>query len=204
MVATPASNKGKKYPPEILTDHEVQNLVRACSSRSPTGIRNRSLIVVLYRGGLRIAEALALRPKDVDCAEGTIRILHGKGNKARTVAIDPEACAVLERWLDVRTRRRISGRRRLFCTLEGKPMHPNYVRSLLVRKADQAGIEKRVHPHGLRHTMAAELAAEGVPINVIQRALGHSSAATTSRYIDHIAPQQVIEAMRSRTWTVAP
>ena len=71
---TPA-NKGKKYPPEILTDREVQKLVQACSNRAPTGIRNRALIVVLYRGGLRIAEALALWPKDVNCTEDTIRVL---------------------------------------------------------------------------------------------------------------------------------
>ena len=58
----------------------------------------------------------------------------------------------------------------------------------------------RVHPHGLRHTHAAELAAENVPINVIQAQLGHSNAATTSRYINHIAPQQVISTMRQRTW----
>ena len=58
----------------------------------------------------------------------------------------------------------------------------------------------RVHPHGLRHTHAAELAAENVPINVIQAQLGHSNAATTSRYIQHIAPQQLINTIRKREW----
>ncbi len=57
----------------------------------------------------------------------------------------------------------------------------------------------RVHAHGLRHTCAAELAAEGKPL-LIQRQLGHSSLVTTSRYLDHIAPQDVIGAMRGREW----
>ncbi len=59
------STKGKKYPAEILTDDEVCRLIRGCSSRAPTGMRNRALIVVLYRGGLRISESLALLPVTV-------------------------------------------------------------------------------------------------------------------------------------------
>ncbi len=58
------ANKGKKYPPEVLTPDEVRGLIEACSSRAPTGIRNRALIVVMYRGGLRVGETLALRPKE--------------------------------------------------------------------------------------------------------------------------------------------
>jgi site-specific recombinase XerD len=63
-----------------------------------------------------------------------------------------------------------------------------------------AGIDKRVHPHILRHTRASELAGEGTPVNVIQTALGHSSLATTSAYLDHIAPQTVLDAMRASAW----
>lgn len=61
-------NKGQKYPAEVLRPEEVTALLRACSTRAPSGIRNRALIAVLYRGGLRLAEALALYPKDVDLA----------------------------------------------------------------------------------------------------------------------------------------
>jgi site-specific recombinase XerD len=62
----------------------------------------------------------------------------------------------------------------------------------------QAGIAKRVHPHGLRHTLAVELREEGVDIAIISKQLGHRSVSTTARYLDHIAPLAVIEAMRSR------
>jgi len=108
---------------------------------------------------------------------------------------------MIGRWVDRRKAHGLNGRRPLFCTLDGSPMKQSYVRTLLPRLAEKAGIEKRVHPHGLRHTHAAELASEGVPLNVIQVQLGHSNAATTSRYLQHIAPQQVIDAMRCRTWT---
>ena len=129
-----------------------------------------------------------------------MRVLHGKGDRARTVGLDPEAFAVVERWIDSRSARRINGRARLFCTLQGKPLDTAYIRALLPRLAKRAGVEKRVHAHGLRHTHAAELAREGFPINLIQAQLGHSSLATTSRYLAHIAPQQLVDAIQKREW----
>lgn len=86
--------------------------------------------------------------------------------------------------------------------LQGQPVHSAYVRALLPRLARRAGIDKRVHAHGLRHTHAAELALEGKPMNLIQAQLGHASLATTSSYLAHIAPAQLIEAMRARTWSL--
>ena len=88
----PPSHNGqprRRYPAEILTDAEVCLLLDACDCRSSTGVRNRTLIAVLYRGGLRINEALDLFPKDIDLESGSIRILNGKGGRARTVGIDP-------------------------------------------------------------------------------------------------------------------
>jgi site-specific recombinase XerD len=194
------ANKGESYPPEPLEAEEVRALMAACSRRAPTGIRNRALITVLWRGGLRISEALALEPKDLDRKEGAIRVLHGKGDRSRTVGLDPEAFALVELWLERRRSLGINGHRRVFCTLAGSPLSTAYVRALLPRLARKAVIEKRVHAHGLRHTHAAELAREGVRMNVIQAQLGHSSLATTDRYIRHIEPQEVIETMRARKW----
>jgi site-specific recombinase XerD len=190
------------FPVEILTTAEANALLAACSSRAPTGIRNRALLAVLYRSGLRVGEALALRPADVDLEAGTIRVLRGKGGKARTVGIDAQACSVVARWLD---RRRTSGTPRtapLFCTLAGEPLSDRYVRAMVKRMAERAGIQKRVHPHALRHTHASELAAEGVPMNLLQAQLGHSSLATTDRYVRHIAPAQLVQAIRAREWVV--
>lgn len=194
------ANKGQNFPAEILSENEITALIRAARTRSPTGVRARALIALLYRGGLRVSEALALEPKDFDEKAGTVTVLQGKGNKRRVVGLDPAAFALIERWADCRRSLGIPTRRPLLCTLKGEPLDSSYVRRLLPRLAKRAGIEKRVHAHGLRHTHAAQLAAEGVPVNLIQRQLGHSSLATTSRYLDHIAPQDLIEAMRGREW----
>lgn len=192
------SNKGRRFPPEPLTKPEIEALLSACS-RGPSGLRNQALIILLWRAGLRVSEALALRPKDLD-PSGTLRVLHGKGDRCRTVGVDPQAFAVIQRWLDRRAALGIDGRCPVVCTLAGRPLETAYVRALLPRLARRAGIAKRVHPHGLRHTCASELRAEGVDVGVISRQLGHSSIATTVRYLDHVAPQQVIDAMQSRAW----
>lgn len=194
------ANKGRKFPAEVLTPDEAKALIRSSSNRAPTGIRNRALVVILYRGGLRLGEALAVRPKDVDADAGTITVLHGKADRRRVVAIDPEAMAVVMRWLDRRRTLGVNGRRALFCTLEGRPLKPSYVRTMLARLAGRAGIDKRVHPHGLRHTMAYEVMMEGVAVPIIQKQLGHASLATTERYLQHIAPKDLIEAMTNREW----
>ncbi len=90
----------------------------------------------------------------------------------------------------------------MVCTLDGGPVHPTYVRVLLRRLAAKAHISKRVHPHALRHSHAAELAIEGVPVNLIQKQLGHANLAVTSRYLDHIAPRDVIDRLRQREWSM--
>jgi integrase len=79
-------------------------------------------------------------------------------------------------------------------------MTSGYVRRLMPRLARRAGVGNRVHAHGLRHTYAAQLRAAGVDIPVIRRQLGHTSIVTTVRYLDHLAPTAVIEAIKQRRW----
>ena len=200
--ANSPANKGRTLPPEPLTQDEVKALLRACSQRAVTGVRNRALIVVLYRAGLRISEALSLCVKDLNAQASTLHVLHGKGDKSRVVGLDAGAWAILQLWLDRRAAAGINSRAPIFCTLQGKPMKSAYVRTLLPRLAIKAGIEKRVHAHGLRHTHAYELACEGTPIHIIQVQLGHSNTATTAKYVSHLNPTTVIETMKSRTWSL--
>lgn len=190
------NTRGTKLPPEPLERDEINALMAACSNRAPTGIRNRALLVVLWRGMLRINEALHHKPADFNATTGTIRILKGKGRKARTVAINAEAAALVARWLDRRARLGINNHRLLFCTLDGKPMQDSYIRNVLPRLARYAGISKRVHAHGLRHSGACGMRRAGVDIGIISKALGHASIATTSRYLDHIEPTLIIDALR--------
>jgi site-specific recombinase XerD len=160
-----------------LSRQEVEALIRACSHRAPTGVRNRALIVLLWRGGLRISEALDLYPKDVDVGAGVVVVQRGKGGKRRVVGLDAGAMALVARWVEVRRRLGISNRSPLLCTLAGGRMEASYARHLLPRLARKAGVERRVHPHALRHLCAVELEREGAPISTIRDTLGQVTPA---------------------------
>ncbi len=199
----PRPNPKNRRPVEVLTDPEVMRLMDACPRTSP-GVRNRALIAMLYRSGLRLGEALALRPKDVDVATGAIRVLHGKGGRSRTCGVDGEAIDIVLEWMELRERwldeNACPARSPIFCTRSGLPMAQAYFRRFLKQLARTAGIPKRVHAHGLRHTHAAQLRTERLDIGLISKQLGHASIATTALYLDHVAPLAVVEAMRSRVW----
>jgi len=199
-------NYGKKYPAEPLTREEINRLLKACC-RGNAGARNRAMIVTMWRSGLRIAETLALLPKDVDLAAGTVTVLHGKGDRRRVVGIDPEACAVIEQWIARRRKLGVNGRHPLFCKVSrpdiGAPVQASCFREAMKDAGARAGLDRRCHPHALRHTCATELAREGVPIQEIQKQLGHKDLVTTIRYIAELNPQAVIDRMRARTWAPA-
>jgi len=191
---------GNRLPPEVLTDAEVRLIMKACNVNRVTGARNAALIVVLYRCGLRISEAISLHVKDVELAAGVMRVLWGKGGRSRVVGVDPGTAEVIGSWMTTRSLLGVPREAPLFCTLHGTPIAPSYIRRRLSHLAKQAGIEKRIHAHGFRHTHAAQLRSEGVDIGIISKQLGHASILTTVRYLDHIAPTSVIEAMRKRVW----
>lgn len=179
------NTKGTKLPVEILSDDEVARLAAKCSRKAPTGIRNRALVYVLYRCQLRISEALALKPSDVCAERGQINVRIGKGLKQRFVSVDPGTLDQIAAWLAVRKQ---NGHHPLFCTLYGKPLSSAYVRLMLPRLARKAGITKRVHPHGLRHSGASALLDKGAALSDIQSQLGHSSPSTTDRYLHQLNP----------------
>lgn len=193
------SEKGKSYPGEIYTPDEVNSLLKVCSKRAPTGLRNRALLVLGYRAGLRITEALSLKPADIDLDEGYVHVRDGKGGKSRKVGLDIQACEIVRRWVEIRkTLCHTPNRWPLFCTLDGEPLKDSYVRAMLARLGNRAGIEKRLHFHGLRHTFAWELCKEGVPMIHIQRLLGHANLQTTAVYLAHIAPHELIAVAHER------
>jgi site-specific recombinase XerD len=198
-------NKGLKFPPEVLTPEEIFRLMAACERRGRVAaLHNRAMIAIGARSGLRCAEMLALYPKDVDLERGRVAVLHGKGDKARVVALDTGACAIVRQWADQRAKLGFDGRHALFCVVQGptagKPVQAPYVRQLVKDLASAAGIEKRVHYHGLRHSYASYLLDKGVPIHFIKRMLGHSSIAITEHYADHISPSKVIEMLHQLEW----
>lgn len=195
-------NKGQRYPVEVLSRAELAALVNACSSRSPSGIRNRALIIVYSRPGLRLAEGLALLEKDIDWDGCAITVLRGKGVKRRVAGCDPDAMTYLARWRDRRRELGFTARQPFFCTIArdvaGGPLNGAYVREMVKERAAKAGIAKRVHPHGLRHTAAVQMMQDGLTLKEIQLQLGHKDAATTDIYLNHVSGRDVVAAQRRR------
>lgn len=192
----------KKRDRDILSSAEIRKMLRACGRSGKTCVRNRALVAFLWRSGARRGEALALVPHDLELDTGICRIRHGKGDKYRTVVIDEDACSFVREWMVVRDR--IESVKRgspLFCTCfdpGGKKIQPNYITELMAKLRKHAGIEKRVHAHGLRHAFADELQRERTPIMQIKQLLGHSSLAVTDVYLQGLSPQEAYDSIRAR------
>jgi site-specific recombinase XerD len=165
----------------------------------------RGLIVVLWRAGLRIAEALALNEWDLEPAQGSLLIRRGKGGRRRVVGMDDWGWEQLRPWLEYRRGLPVGA---LFCVISphraGAPWASAAVRQRLRELAAQAGVRRRFAPHQLRHAHAVEMAREGVPLNVIQRQLGHANLGVTSVYLQGIDTAEIVETVRSRRGPVIP
>jgi site-specific recombinase XerD len=190
--------------PEVLSEDEARALVAGTNPRSVTGLRNRVALVLMLRAGLRVSEACGLAPKDVDLDECSVHVWRGKGAKDRVVYLDPEACQLLRLWGERRPRgsRYLlpvvqTGRRGPGEARAGSRMSPRYLQALVKRLAKRAGIEKRVHPHTLRHTYATEEVKAGTPLHEVQADLGHAHLATTSVYL-HVFDKERQERARMR------
>lgn len=185
-----------KYAAESYTRNEMKALIASCDMfQQPE--RMRALIALLWRAGLRLDEALSLRPIDIDDEYKTIRVLRGKGSKARTVAIDDYGLKLINDWLEVR---KADPGAPLICTSDGSKLKQSWVRTVLPKLGARAGVDRRVHAHGFRHTFTVELVREGVPMPLIQRLLGHASLGTTSTYVASIAPEEALNAVRWRRY----
>lgn len=227
MTSPSAADGWRRMPAEILRPAEVTALISACSAKSRTGIRNRALLKLLYKSGLRISEAIGypgreaheitdrtgkakiqpprraiepLKVADIKFDRHEIPVLHGKGDKPTTRGFHPSIDDSLHRWIDVRKDLGFNGKQALFVTLQGEPLRENYVRALLGRLKERAGIEGRVYPHGLRHTFAVELHFRGVDMVTISKLMGHSSIAVTQRYLDHLTNSQAIARLTELDW----
>lgn len=185
-----------RFPPDSLKPNECKDLIAAARREPEHGLRNAALISLLLGTGLRIAEALALREHDIDVEAGTVFVGHGKGDKSRKVGIVPKYNAVITEWLKAREAAGFRWDQPVFLSRNGGKLDTSYARKLLPRLALEAGIVRRVHPHGLRHTFAAVAARGKIRPELIQRQLGHSNLGTTTKYLSTISPDEVIDAFR--------
>jgi integrase len=206
----------------LVTDAVSRRVIRGCATRlihrrwrkscwscarpaiGRTGC-DRGLIVVMWRAGLRISEALALTESDLDLDRGAVLVRHGKGDKRREVGMDAWGWELLRPWVAYRVQMPVG---RLFCVIDGRtrgrPLTTTSVRQQLRRTAVKAGVRRRFAPHQLRHAHAVEMAREGVPLNVIQRQLGHANLGITSVYLQGIDNAEIIDAVHARRAPMIP
>jgi site-specific recombinase XerD len=197
-------NKGRRYPADPPRVEEIIAVMREAGP-GRHGQRLRGLIVVLWRAGLRISEALALAESDLEVGRASVLVRRGKGGRRREVGMDEWAWEQLRPWLETRVLLPVGP---LFCVISGptcgRPLSSSQVRSTLRRNAGRAGVRRRFATHQLRHAHAVEMAREGVPLNVIQRQLGHVNLGVTSIYLQGIDSGEIIETVRSRRPPVIP
>ncbi len=165
----------------ILATEQVLALLDVCATDSPSGLRARALIVVPWRGGLRLAEMLALGPDDLDVARGTLAVTGG-GVPPRVVQLDRGATGVLEAWSRARAER-VREPGPLFCTLRGGGLDASYVRRELRAIAQRAGVAEPVSPEVLRRSLAVELAGEGYSLSEIRAQLGQANLRSVAAYL---------------------
>jgi len=160
--------------PEILSGSEVVSLLDSIESA-----KHRAIVMTAYGAGLRISEVCALQVEDIDSKRMTIRVRHGKGDRARYVLLPERVLFLLRRyWVMDRPKRPW-----LFAGEQpGCPVSAASVRYHLAAAAKKTGLTKRVTPHVLRHTFATHLLELGTDVRVIQMLLGHRSIRTTMRY----------------------
>jgi site-specific recombinase XerD len=194
----PPRNKGFRYPPDPPRVEEII-AVMPRAGETDHGLRLRALIVVLWRAGLRIGEAMALTEPDLDPGRGSILVRQGKGGKRREVGMDDWGFDQLQPWLARRLEMPVGT---LFCVIDGqtrgRPWTPAAARNHLRRVSTKAGVRRRFAPHQLRHARAVEMAREGVSLKVIQRQLGHVNLGVTSVYLDGIDTAEIIDTVHNR------
>ena len=209
MAAVEKPRVPRSRPKSITGDDSIRLLLETAAkgretARDPWPERDLAVVVTLITCGLRLAELLSLNLRSLDGPAGERVIgVRGKGNKERTVPLEPEVEAILNQYFETRQRRfpgRIAADAPLFVANNGEAMRRGGLQYLIEQLYREAGIRTRVPAgalvHALRHTFATSLARNGASGTELQRLLGHESLATTQRYVDATA-REVREAARS-------
>ena len=194
------SRKGRKFPKVPLTSSEAKRMFSEIERESARGKMDAAAYVLMWRGGLRNAEVRGLRPCDIDFDGDScvVNILHGKGDKSRSVALDAKSTSVLREWLEVRKGGDEDAV--LVHPTTGGVVSDKYVTRLVKNLASDAKVKKTVSAHTMRHTHAFELLNEGVDVVTIKDQLGHADLGATLQYLNHINPKKRHNQMQGREW----
>ena len=177
--------------PKTLSEAQVEALLAAPDVDTPLGLRDRTMIELMYASGLRVSELVTLKTVHVGLAEGVLRVV-GKGSKERLVPFGEEAHAWIKRYVADARAAILKGRQSdaLFVTARGGPMTRQMFWTLIKRHARQAGITAPLSPHTLRHAFATHLLNHGADLRAVQMLLGHADIGTTTIYT-HVARERL-------------
>jgi integrase/recombinase XerD len=170
--------------PDVLSDEDITKIQSTFDLSLPDQYRNNVIIEVLYGCGLRVSELVNLKMSNIYADEQVLQII-GKGNKERWVPINPHALDMLEMYIhNVRSHYDIKPGEEKFVFINrlGRHLSRNYVFMFLKQAVENAGLNKHVSPHSLRHSFATELVENGADLRAVQEMLGHESISTTEIY----------------------
>lgn len=170
--------------PDVLTDEDITAIQSTFDLSLPDQFRNNVIIEVLYGCGLRVTELVTLKMSNIYADEQMLQVI-GKGDKERWVPINPRALELLDTYIHhVRVHYSIKPgeEKYVFINRLGRHLSRNYVFMFLQQAVANAGINKHVSPHSLRHSFATELVENGADLRAVQEMLGHESISTTEIY----------------------
>lgn len=174
-----------------LSEAQVEALLEAPDLATPLGLRDRTMLELMYASGLRVSELVALKSLELSMNDGVLRIT-GKGAKTRLVPFGAQARQWLERYVREARGVILDGQvdDALFVTRRGGPMTRQMFWVLIKKHAQRAGITSPLSPHTLRHAFATHLLNHGADLRVVQLLLGHSDISTTQIYT-HVARERL-------------
>ena len=173
--------KKEKRLPDILSLEEIQRLFQQPDINTPKGLLDLALMETTFACGLRVSELINLRKDKINTKSGYLRVL-GKGSKERIIPIHQEALKVISLY-EKEVRSKIDTKKmNLFLHKNGKEISRQYFFIELKKYVKQAGIEKNVSPHTLRHCFATLLLENGAQLRQVQELLGHADIETTQIY----------------------
>jgi integrase/recombinase XerC len=185
-----SSPKLDRRLPSFLTVREMVRLLETPDLSTPQGLRNRALLELLYASGMRVSELESLNLEQLNMETNEVRVW-GKGSKERIALIGQPAANALNNYL-AQGRPALLGKKRtdaVFLNQLGGRLPARRIQKIMDNCARKAGIEKKVHPHVLRHTFATHLLDGGADLRVVQELLGHAQLATTQVYT-HVSQSQ--------------
>jgi integrase/recombinase XerD len=194
QIATP---KLPRSLPKSLTEEDVELLLNAPDTGTPLGMRDRTMLEVLYASGLRVSELVNLSVAQVSLDMGVTRVM-GKGSKERLVPLGEEALDWIRRYLTEVRPALLAGKvsDAMFVTQRGEAMTRQMFWYLIKKHAKEGGLHKPLSPHTLRHAFATHLLNHGADLRVVQMLLGHSDISTTQIYT-HVARER-LKALHAR------